>query len=449
VLRYTFNARVLHFNLLLDSDNASSDETGFFFRDKDARPDPRYLKLTELVAMRRDPSVQVELEYQRLQSLRQVDLITNMSTEKLIRRNLVELWQIFVDTNVKSIAYFPVTAEDEGQVNEVFRRLNIGGIALTQVELVLSEIKKVDPSYEEQLWKLSDEIRKRSYIEFSSAEILQFFHLMDKETIRIDASRFNSEDARRLLTGLTDQDALIEFFEGYLWGLFKINHASIVPRWRAILPLAIYLTALKRAGRRWRVKELTGDHVSAMNTYFLLAQFCDWSTQTMVNAFANLTANAGVAGAMVPIEAIRQIAMQKNRTGTPSYQQFVSLRWLALKVLTPGRTYVFHENKPQLDHIFPLGLADADERYKELVDVLWNLQPIPDGINNFKRARDPQEFFNSQDGAKYWQAYDFIPEPYSPIWDNPADFIQHREKQMRLALRELYGLELEHVAKMV
>ena len=31
-----------------------------------------------------------------------------MPTEMLIRANLAALWDIFVDTNVKSIAYFPV-----------------------------------------------------------------------------------------------------------------------------------------------------------------------------------------------------------------------------------------------------------------------------------------------------------------------------------------------------
>jgi hypothetical protein len=108
--------------------------------------------------------------------------------------------------------------------------------------------------------------------------------LVEKGTSRIDGSRFNGDDAGRFLTALSHKDALVELFEGFLWGLFKINHASIVPRWRAVLPLAVYLTALKQAGRKWRVKELISDQVSAMNTYFLLAQFCDWNTQTMVDA---------------------------------------------------------------------------------------------------------------------------------------------------------------------
>jgi hypothetical protein len=374
VLRYTFNDRVLHFDLLFDATNpnSNSDDTGFLFRDKDAPPVSQYLKLTELVSTPCEPRLKVELEYRLLETLRQAQLI-DISTEVLIRTNLTNLWDIFVDTNVNSLAYFPVTAEDETPVNEVFRRLNIGGIALTQVELVLGEIKKLDHSYEEKLWELSERIRNRSGIEFSSSEILQFFFLVEKGTTRIDESRVNTDDDRRqFLTALEHQEALVELFEGYLRGLFEINHASIVSRWLAVHPLAVYLTALKRAGRKWRVRELIPEQVSAMNTYFLLTQFCDWNTQTMVNAFARLAANAGASGAVLPVEAIRQIAMQKNRTGVISYQQFLALPWFATKVLTPRRQYVFHENKPQIDHIFPLGLAD-DTAYKELVDVLWNL----------------------------------------------------------------------------
>ena len=219
----------------------------------------------------------------------------------------------------------------------------------------------------------------------------------------------------RFLAALAHQDALVELFEGYLWGLFKINHASIVPRWLAVLPLAVYLTALKRAGRKWRVKELTADQVSAMNTYFLLAQFCDWNTPTMVNAFARLAADAGAAGAVLPIEAIRQIAMQKNRTGILSYQQFLALPWFAIKVLTPGRDYVFHENKPQVDHIFPLGLAGADADYKELVDNYGTSSLSPTGSITTSGLGTRKSSSTARTGRSIGKQHDFIPEPQSPI----------------------------------
>ena len=108
---------------------------------------------------------------------------------------------------------------------------------------MLGEIKKRDQSYEERLWRLSEEISSKSNgIEFSSAQVLQFFYLLEKETTRISSSRFTANETERFLAALAHQDALIELFEGYLWGLFKINNASIVPRWLAVLPLAVYLT---------------------------------------------------------------------------------------------------------------------------------------------------------------------------------------------------------------
>ena len=79
-----------------------------------------------------------------------------------IRRNLTALWDIFVDTNVKFIAYFSVKAETPKDVNEVFRRLNTGGMPLTQLELVLGKIKEVQSDYEEKLWDVSEAIREQS-----------------------------------------------------------------------------------------------------------------------------------------------------------------------------------------------------------------------------------------------------------------------------------------------
>lgn len=442
VLYYTFNARVLHFDLLFNAENANPDDTGFIFRNKDETADPRYLKLTELVSTNCDPGTKVHLEHRLIEALRWT-LAIDLPTELLIRTNLAALWDIFVDTNVKSIAYFSIKTDDESLVNEVFRRLNTGGIALTQFELVLGKIKAIDASYEEKLWTLAERIRNKTGVEFSSAQILQFFHLIEKGTTRIDESRVSGGDAHKFLLALNDDAALVELFEGYLYGLFKINHASIVPRWLAILPLAAYLTELRRAHHHWRVRELVTEQIAAMNTYFLLSQFCDWNTQTMVNNFANLAADAGRRGAVFPVKEIRKIATEKNRTGVISNQQFLSLPWFAAKVLTPARQYVFHENKPQVDHIFPLGLVGVDDGYRSLVDVLWNLQPIPDGINNYKRARHPKEFFNGADTAKYWQDYDFVPEADSPIWDDVHEFIEYRKGHMVESLLERYDLKLE------
>jgi hypothetical protein len=76
-----------------------------------------------------------------------------------------------------------VQSDTSDEVNEVFRRLNTGGVALTELELVLSKIKAFQSDYEERLWALSEHISAASGgIEFSSADILRFFHLLVKNT---------------------------------------------------------------------------------------------------------------------------------------------------------------------------------------------------------------------------------------------------------------------------
>ncbi|KPK53816.1 MAG: hypothetical protein AMS22_06845, partial [Thiotrichales bacterium SG8_50] len=254
VLYHTFNGRVLHFDLLFDRQTAESDETGFLFRDKGAPEDARYLRMTAVASMSCTPREKSALESRIVKQL-----ALDEENELLVKSNIVALWDTFVATNVKSLAFFPVKTDNEEEVNEVFRRLNTGGIALTQVELVLSDVKAKYPDYEEKLWEVSEALRKRSNgVKFLSADVLQFFHLLIKGTTRIDQKRVNIADIDEFQSALDkDKDALIEVFEGYLWGLFKINDASLVPRWLAVLPIACYLTWLKRAGKKWKIKQLT------------------------------------------------------------------------------------------------------------------------------------------------------------------------------------------------
>ncbi|MBV4465789.1 hypothetical protein KVG95_20875 [Pseudomonas sp. SWRI79] len=77
----------------------------------------------------------------------------------------------------------------------------------------------------------------------------------------------------------------------------------------------------------------------------------------------------------------------------------------------------------------------------EAVDVLWNFQPMLAEVNNYKRARHPKEFFQSQDGSsKYWPSYDSIPEPKDPLWNDHLAFVASRKQQMLASLESLYGL---------
>ena len=442
VLLHRFNGRVLHFDLLFDESKEESDETGFLFRDECALPEPKYLRLTELVSSSGSTKDKVEL-IARSKAAAKGD----SAIELLIDTNLTALWDIFATENVKSIAYFSVKSPSSTQVNEVFRRLNTGGVALTQLELLLSKIKAEQSDYEEHLWDLSENIKTKSGgIEFTSSSILQFFHLLVKETVRVDESKIVQEDIKVFQDVLkNDKDALIEFFQGYLCELFGINHSSIVPRWLSVLPIVVYLVARKRKGHKWRIRALQEAELKLIHRYFLLSQFCDWNTQTMVNQFTKLARKSGEDGLMFPFEDIRDIALNKNRTVELHDYQFLSEVWFATKVLMPERTYIFHERKPQVDHIFPLALH-GDDDYREAVDILWNFQPVPADLNNYKRATHPKDFFQSEDGKKYFEKYDFLPSLDSVEWDNHERFIAGREERMRNQFKAKYDIQIKSIS---
>ncbi|MFZ6758125.1 DUF262 domain-containing protein [Undibacterium sp. Ji50W] len=439
VLRHRFNERTLHFDLLFDSTSAESDETGFLFRGEQEEASPRFLRMTELSCMKCSEEEKVDLEDRVLPAAGE-----DKTAKLRIRKNLSALWDIFVDTNHKSIAYFSVKADNSNEVNEVFRRLNTGGVALTQIELVLSKVKALHSDYEEKLWQLAEKIKEKSGgIDFPSSSILQFFHLLIKSTIRIDEARIDTKEIQLFQDVLiNDSDPLVELFSGYLWGLFRINHGSIVPRWLAILPIASYLTTRKRAGKEWRIRAMSEEELLPIHQYFLLSQVCDWNTQTMVNAFAREAVLAAEQGAVFPIEKIREIAIEKSRTGNLNEHQLLGQTWFVTKILMPHRTYIFHANRPQVDHIFPLNLDSADSQYQDVVDVLWNFQPMPAEVNNYKRATHPKTFFNSDVGSKYWDAYDFIPERKSETWDDYAEFVEYRKKLMLDKLNETFHLSI-------
>lgn len=442
VLYYTFNGRIAWFDLLFDKDNTESDDTGFFFLDKGAPEPQNCIRMTELISVTRDSKEKAKLE-----SKYTVGRGFSDDQEILIKANLADLWDVFVDRNIKSIAYFLVVTNSESEVNEIFRRLNIGGITLTQLELILGKVKAKYPNYEEQLWDLSVAIENASGgFKFTSSEILQFFYLTVFGTIKVEENRVKSTCVDEFYNCLNGSKiALKEYFENYLWGLLKINHTSIVPRRLAMLPIMVYLVNLKAKTHPFEIKRFSSGNIQSIHQYFILSQFCDWNTQTMINAFAEKAKAAGQEGKDFPLTEIKRIAVEKYRSDVLNYHQFISQPWLALKILTPSRQYIFSDSKPQVDHIIPLNSAGTDIEHKSKIDVLWNFQPMPAGINNFKRARDPKEFFESAEGKKYFGDYDFLPPLNSNQWSDYKKFIRYRHLRMRKALFKKYGLKLKRV----
>lgn len=440
VLHYTINGRVLCFNLLFDRKAHDTDETGFFFIDKGANLKPGSLKMNFLCAQNDDSTEKENLKDKF------VSQGSYTNDEALtIKANLDKLWDIFVQDNVNSLAYFSVRSNSDREVNEIFRRLNTGGVPLTQIDLVLSKIKLKYSSFEEDIDVLSANIFAASNIVFTTPEILQFIYVMIFETTRVDANLVKDKHVDKFKNMLNEiENPLKDFFEGYLLGLLNINDRCIIPRGLALLPIIAYLAERYKADKT-EVKRIPTDKIRLIHQYLILSQVNDWNTQTMVNNFVKKAREAANENLDFPLENIRKIAIEKNRVGELRRQSFMSHAWFALKILTPSRKYQFSSRKPQIDHIFPKNLADKDLAYKDAVDVLWNLQPMPAGINNYKRAKHPLVFFRSNEGGKYTGDYDYIPSLESELWNDEVEFIRHRELKMTEELDTHYGLKFERI----
>ena len=186
-LKYTLNKRILAYNLLYKSDTTDEDY-GFEFIDKNT-DNPECIKLPALFSKTDAEKVSYRKKIQKtLTSLTEDE-------ETLFETRFDKLWSVFVGTDVKSLAYFPIDSTwNEDKVNDVFQRLNTGGVPLSGADLLFSKIKESDPSFEENLVEISKWIFEvTNGYSFSANEILQLINLIVKGTTRVDASKVKPE----------------------------------------------------------------------------------------------------------------------------------------------------------------------------------------------------------------------------------------------------------------
>jgi hypothetical protein len=445
VLYNRFNGRVLCYDLTFKQADHELDETGFCFKDIcDDDYANCFISMVKLMTMAtKDPNYKFIL---------QDEYIKNKTPDvaMTIRGNIDRLWDVFIKTDTKSIAYFPVQSSDVKAVDEVFRRLNSGGVSLTQLELVLSKLKSKSPYFEERLWDLSKTIKTSTGgtpgIEFTSHAIVQLLYLLVFQTTRVDESRVTDDNTKELIENFTIvADVLPVVFKDFFYEPFHINSNMLIWRFQAILPILVYFIELKKKGMKWQPSQIKC--TKAIQKYFIKSQLCDWNTQTMVTRFSREAILAADNNDDFPLEKITSIAVEKNRTAEIFFYQLESWVWFSLKILTPSRLYLFMNSMPQVDHIFPLAMKQntpENEAYRQKVDVLWNKQPAPAGVNNFKRCKPPLDYFSSDEGSPFTVSYDFLPEGLdSDAWENEDTFIAFRKEKMLTFLKDHYDIEIK------
>ena len=464
-LRYTFNDKILVFDLLFSkTKDTDPEETGFSFVEKNLQLRWNFLRLNELFVKQSDESKKFEKEIlKKAENLFDPD-------EELVCKNLGQLWKIFVEIDKKSLAYFPITTTDESEVNEIFERLNSGGIPLSLSDLLFSDIKEAFPYFEENLQNASKGIYNITGkgFSFTAYNILQLLNLLVKGQVRVDPKKVKPIERKSFDdTWVKLEKPLTVFFTDFIWGQFKINNTAIVPRKISLLPIIVYLYEIYNKGYDFK-KDITDFNLELIKQYFIKSQINDWSLQSYIDNFTAIIKEASIATTALfdfPLAEIEtKINEQKKRQTDISEELFVDYTWFALKILTPNRIYQFEPDmqgrfNPEIDHIFPRKLKGTTKEYENAVDIIWNMQPTKGDINGYKTNHHPKLFFTDNAvnakgekilGSKFVHDYDFLfPKNTNNlidfnnnIWDNPLGFIKKRRKLMISFLKDTYGIAL-------
>ncbi len=452
-LKYTFNGRVLVFDLSYDEVNDADGETGFRFVDQGAAMKDFEIKMNKIFSSSYDSKTKTSIR-------RAFEEKTDDEELKIrIDENLEKLWSVFVGEDVSSLAYFSIKSDTEAQVNEIFERLNTGGMSLTKADLLFSRIKSPYPDFEADLMEFSKKLFSRCKIGLDSYDILQLLHIIVKRRSRIDekVTLEQIEDFKNTWDNI--QTSLNALFDDYLVNRFHFSHPALIKSKNPLLVIAVFFYCYYQQGLKFR--HMTADMLKQVDKFFIIAEINDWTLQSYTDNFAKILLDNNDKKTFPYQELVDFVDSRGNRSLEISEVNFQWNVWFALKVLTPNRTFEIDYSmpnrfNPEIDHIFPTNLPGMDEKYKENVNVLWNFQPVKGEVNNQKTNIHPKLFFSDKavdsqgsiiPGSKYFKNYDFVPELNEKLWDDYSAFITWRRAKMLKYMETQYGIKLVETSK--
>lgn len=445
-LKYTFNDRVLVFDLAYNKATDIDGETGFRFIDKDDNLKPTEIKMNQLLVINStDKTAKRKLRKEKSKGLLEEQLA-------LVEDNVDILWSIFVETEIKALAYFPVKSTNEEEVNDVFERLNTGGLPLSKADLLFSKIKAKYYDFEAEMMEWSNKLKTRTKLAFSSYDVLQLIHLIVRGQSRI-SERISDEDIDKFYNVWKElPTALNSFFDDYMCGHFHISHISITRYKNPLLVMLVFFYKLYKNGGKYL--KLTNDVIKSLDRFFITSQLNGWDLQSYTDNFAKIIKDNKIITTFPEQDIFNYVTKRGNREIDIKEAVYKNNLWFSLKITFPHRDFEFDYSmanrfNPELDHIFPRNLAGMDEDYKQNVDVIWNMQPIRGVVNLDKSNNHPKLFFTDANvngklltGKKYYNDYDCVPDMNSADWDNYKLFIENRRTKMLEEIKNHYGITL-------
>jgi len=443
-LQYKFCDKVLCFDLLFNPTKSEDDKYGFVFFPSNTELEQRYLRLNSLyqdyLREGRDGLTSFRKEQRK-------KLLGSCSEDQIdiVEKNIDRLWKLFNDEENRICGYYTIAQSfSKSDVQEIFVRVNTGGVPPSQSDLTFSLIHVEHYDFLEKVQEVAADIEKGSGIDVEAYDILQLIYFIKYNTSRVDSERIRSSEIEEIRVSLGKAtDSIKTFYKRFLHDEFQINSSSVYRSQLALLPLLLcfYKNQFKDLSK---IKD-----IEKIKQYFILSQMNDWSLQGITSEAARLIN----ANASFPLDQIKSHVSKTTRASNLTEQGISSSPVFTLKLLLPNKSYTYIKSRgrinPELEHIFPRNPKETDlpEDYSENVKSLWNLQlGVPGDVNRDKRNEMPSIYFETRP-QELRQHYDFLPteDLKSPLWDyhNLNAFLTKRKKLMLEKLGNLYKMKLE------
>lgn len=440
-LQYEFCDKVLCFDLLYDSAGSEENSYGFIFLPSNSQVEPRYLRLNSLYQdyskEGKDGLTTFRKNY--IKSLNNFSEAQHNTAEK----NIDKLWKLFNDEDNRICGYFTIPHSLRSDVQEIFVRLNTGGLPPSQADLVFSLIHVEFHDFQEKVQEVAADIQAGTGIEIDPYDILQLIYFITYNTPRVDSTKIKSKEIKKLQEILENViDPIKAFYKRFLHDEFQINNASIYRSQISLLPLLLYFYKNKFKDLS-KVKD-----IEKIKQYFILSQINDWSLSGIISEAGRLINEKNY----FPIDEIKSYVSKTTRSIGLTEQSLSSIPVFTLKLLIPKKSYTYIKSRgrlnPELEHIFPRNPKETDlpVNYFDDVKSLWNLQlGVPGDINGPSGKGNTMPGIYFQDKTSILDKhYDFLPtiNLKDPVWDyhNIDDFLAKRKEMMTKKFKELYDL---------
>lgn len=447
-LKFSFKGRKLVFNLKYERDVAEEgQDTGFRFLDEDESLGEFDIRVSVVFNMQNDiQKYDKRHEFQNKANTTEKD-------KRLIESNLDRLFDVFANQKHYSISVFEIKQKTDNEVNEIFQRLNMGGVQLSNADLLFSRIKEVYPKFESEIIEFTKQLAPS----INAYDVLQLINLIVNGRTKIVPEFQKGEKGKKERHAFVQcwndlKEPLKDTMVRYLGQHLSINRLQIIPRKAPLLDLIVYMYYLYKSGNNYVKQEKNSNWVKSIDKFFITAELNDWSLQSYSDNFARIFKEQSNKQDF-PIQSLFDWVTNKgNRFVDISEKAFCDNRWFSLKIVMPNISYSFRDDmtkrfNPELDHIFPIHLDGKDADYRKTVDIVWNMQPVIGDINIDKSNFHPLDYFSGniqghKCGIEYFKYYCHVPPLDSPLWKDPQQFVESRKKQFIKFMETTYDIRI-------